>query len=467
MANVNHQPGLANAATQREFAFRIFLHPQRPIDINATEICGSFNTPQKPPLSGNHTVMNAGTISRQGIFAWVRGIINELISFNLNSMNLVPALWGQLFKIIQNHSFFKRWIFSRPRPGPMGFLTVVHDPSEEMQYTGENVLGRAQIIWQEIEADLKNEEPNQFIGEIFQQVFHIWQYKCFMNNMLMDMRGRPRTTERDAFSELVRYVLSRPLPLHNHPAPQINPPAPAPQVTAYQPAHPPQNLVGADVGIVGHPSIIGNPGNSPTRGASGARAGAGPVTGVSMAAGTLEISDDESSGQSDNTNSAFNQPYPRMPTPEPNTGRMVSTLMLSGSALAHTLRGANRVVSSAIPNAVQAGRSNIPAASVPQSNGNQQNGNVQGNGQPRPRPGATIAQSRPSQSNLHHHSGTRRQLHIPQIPPFNSAVPGSSTAGPVATQKRPATTISNTSSPSGPSRPSGKKFKMERPDVDH
>ena len=189
MTNVNHQPGLANAATQREFAFRIFLHPQRPIDINATEICGSFNTPQKPPLSGNHTVMNAGTISRQGIFAWVRGIINKLISFNLNSMNLVPALWGQLFKIIQNHSFFKRWIFSRPRPGPMGFLTVVHDPSEEMQYTGENVLGRAQIIWQEIEADLRNEEPNQFIGEIFQQVFHIWQYKCFMNNMLMDMRG--------------------------------------------------------------------------------------------------------------------------------------------------------------------------------------------------------------------------------------------------------------------------------------
>lgn len=189
MANVNHQTGLANAATQREFAFRIFLQPQHPIDINATEICGSFNTPQKPPLSGNHTVTNVGTISRQGVFAWVRGIINELISFNLNSVNLVPALWGQLFKIIQNHSFFKRWIFSRPRPGPMGFLTVVHDPSEEMQYTGENVLGRAQIIWQEIEADLKNEEPNQFIGEIFQQVFHIWQYKCFMNNMLMDMRG--------------------------------------------------------------------------------------------------------------------------------------------------------------------------------------------------------------------------------------------------------------------------------------
>ncbi|TGO47282.1 hypothetical protein BCON_0285g00060 [Botryotinia convoluta] len=466
MANVNHQPGMANAATQREVAFRIFLQPQRPIDIRADEMCGSFDSPQKPPLSGNHTIVNAGAISRQGIFAWVRGILNELQSFNLHSINLVPALWGQLFKIIQNHSFFKRWIFSRPRPGPMGFLTFIHDPSEEQKYTADNVHGRAQIIWQEIEADLKDEEPNQFIGEIFQQVFHIWQYKCCMNNMLMDLRGHPRTTERDAVIEFMRYRLPR------HAPPYPNYPAPA-----HQPAHPPQNPAGADTGIVGHASIIGNPGNNPTHGATNTRTGARLSTGMSLAAGSLEISDNQSSGQSDNTNPALNQPYAPMPTSDHNTGRMVSTLMVSGTALAHGLRRGSRIVSSAMPNVVQAGGSdtvqaggsNVPAASVPQNNGNQQNGNAQGNRQPRPGPGAAMGQSRPPQPNLRRRPSmtrTPRTPRTPHVPQFNSAIPGSSAAGPAVTQKRPATTNSSTSSAAGPSRPSGKKVKMEKPDAD-
>ncbi|TGO20606.1 hypothetical protein BPAE_0281g00060 [Botrytis paeoniae] len=465
MANVNHQPGMANAAFQRELAFRISLQPQCPIDIRADEICGSFDTPQKPLLSGNHTVVEIGFMERQGIFAWVRGIISELQSFNLHSINLVPALWGQLFKIIQNHAFFKRWIFSRPRPGPMGFLTFVHDPSEELKYTAENVLGRAQIIWQEIEADLKDEEPNQFIGEIFQQVYHIWQYKGCMNNMLRDLRGHPRTTDSDGFIELMRYRLPPP---GNHPVQVLAVPAAALQ-PAHQLAHPLQNPIGTDTGIFGHASIIGDPGNNPTRGATNARLS----TGMSVAAGSLEISDNQSSG-SDNTNPAFNQPYAPMPTSDHNTGRMVSTLMLSGMALAHGLRGANRIVSSAMPNAVQAGGSNavqaggsnIPATSVPQSNGNQQNGNAQGNRQPRPGPGAAMGQSRPPQPNLRRRPSSTRTQRPPHVPVLNSASPGSSAAGPAVTQKRPATTNSRTSSAAGPSRPSGKKVKMEKPDAD-
>ncbi|KAF5874697.1 uncharacterized protein Bfra_004712 [Botrytis fragariae] len=452
---------MANAATQRDLAFRISLHPQFPIDIRADEICGSFDTPQKPLLSGNHTVVEIGIMERRGIFTWVRGIINELQSFNLNSINLVPALWGQLFKIVQNHAFFKRWIFSRPRPGPMGFLTFVHDPSEELKYTTENVLGRAQIIWQEIEADLKDEGPNQFISEIFHQVYHIWQYKCYMNNMLRDLRGRPRTTDRDGFIELMRYRLPPP---GNRPVQVLAVPAAALQ-PAHQLAHPLQNPVGTDTGIVGHASIIGNPDNNPTREATNTRTDARLSTGMSVAAGSLEISDNRSSG-SDNTNPAFNQPYAPTPTSDHNGGRMISTLMLSDTALAHGLRGANRIVSSAMPNAVQTGGSNVPAASGPQNNGNQQNGNAQGNRQPHPGPGATIGQSRPPQSNLRRRRSSTRAQRPPHVPVLNSASSGSSAASPAVTQKRPATTNSSTSSAAVPSRPSGKKVKMEKPDAD-
>ncbi|KAF7956471.1 hypothetical protein EAE96_003812 [Botrytis aclada] len=494
MANVNHQPGMANTTFRLNGAFRITLQPQRPIDIRADETCGSFDTPQRPLLSGNYNVLEVGVMSRQGIFAWVRAIINELQSFNLHSVNLVPALWGQLFKIIQNYAFFKRWIFSRPRSGPMGFLSLVHDPSEEQKYTAENVLGRAQIIWQEIEADLKDEEPDQFIGEIFQQVFHIWQYKCCMNNMLRDLRGHPRTTDRDGFVELMRYRVLRPIP-----GPPLLGPIPAAALQpGNQPAHPPPNPVGADTGIVGHASFIGNPGNNSTRGATNTRTGARLSTGMSVATGSLEINDSQSSVQSDDTNPAFNQPYAPMPSPDPNAGRMVSTLMVSGSALANDLRRENRIVSSAMPNvaqaggpntvqaggpnlaqtggpnavpaggsnAVQAGGPKVPAASRPQNNGNQQNGNAQGNRPPRQRPGAAMGQSRPLQSNLFRRRSSTRTQRPQRAPQLNSVIPGSSAAGPSATQKRAATTNSSTSSVSGPSRPSGKKVKMENPDAD-
>ncbi|TGO72401.1 hypothetical protein BELL_0458g00040 [Botrytis elliptica] len=503
MANVNHQPGMANAAPRRELAFRIRLHPQCPIDIRADDICSSFDTPQKPLLSGNHTVVEIGLMERRGIFAWVRGIINELESFNLHSINLVPALWGQLFKIIQNHAFFKRWIFSRPRPGPMGFLAFVYDPSEEQKLTEENVLGRAQIIWQEIEADLKDEEPNQFIAEIFQQAYHIWQYKTCMNNMLRDFSGQPRTTDRDGFLELMRYRLPPP---GNHPVQVLAVPAAALQ-PANQLARPRQNPVGADTGIVGHASIIGNPGNNPTCRATNTRTGARLSTGMSVAASSLDISDSQSSG-SENTNPAFKQPYAPMPTSDRNTGRMVSTLTVSGPALTHGLRRANRIVSSAMPNAiqtggsnavqaggsnaVQGGNSNVPAASAPQNNGNKLNCKTQGNIQPHSGPGAAMGQSRPpqpsckTQGNIQPHSGPgaamgqsrppqpnlrrRRSSIRTQCPPRvlvpNSESSGSSAAIPAVTQKRPATTNSNTSSLAGPSRPSGKKIKMENPDAE-
>ncbi|KAF7900200.1 uncharacterized protein EAF01_007503 [Botrytis porri] len=480
MANANHQPGMPNAATQLELAFRISLKPNCPIHIRADELCGSFDTPQKPPLSRNHAVVEIGVMERRGIFAWVRGIINELQSFNLLSVNLVPALWGQLFKIVQNHAFFKRWIFSRPRPGPMGFLTFVHDPSQELNFTAEDVLGRAQIIWQEIEADLKGGEPNQFISEIFHQVYHIWQYKCCMNNMLRDMRGQPRTTDRDGFLELMRYRLPRPLPPGNQPVQVIAVPAAALQ-SAHQLAPPQQNPVGADTSIVGHASIIGNPGNNPTRGATNTRTGARLATGVSVAARGLDISNDQSSG-SDNTNSAFNQPYAPMPAADPNAGRMVSTLMVSSPAFAHSLRRANRMVSSAMPNAVQAGgpnavqtsganavqagSSNVAATSGPQNNGQQQNGNTQGNIQPRPGPGATMGRSRPSQPNLRRRRNSTITQRPQRVPVPSSASSDSSAAVPAVTQKRPATADSSTSSAAGPSRLSGKKVKMEKPDAD-
>ncbi|KAF7944932.1 uncharacterized protein EAE97_005565 [Botrytis byssoidea] len=484
MANINHQPGMGNSVTQLNLAFRISLQPQHPIDIRADEACASFNTPQNPLLSGNYTVVDIGVFSRQGIFAWVRGIIHELQSYNLHTVNLVPALWGQLFKIIQNHSSFKRWIFSRPRPGPMGFLTFVHDPSEELQYTAENVLGRARIIWQEIEADLMDEEPNQFVGEIFRQVYHIWQYKCYMNNMLRDLTGQPRTTDRDGFLELVRYKLPRQMPPHpNHPAPAFPTLVPAAALPpALQPARPPQNPVGANTGIVGHASIIGNPGHNPIRRAGNTRIGARQSTGMSVAAGSLVISDSQSSGQSDDSNPAFNQPYALMPTADPNAGRMISTLMVSHPAFAHGPRRANPTVSSAMPNAVQTGRpnvvqaggpnaiqagsSNVPATSGPQNKGNQQNGNPQGNRQPRLGLGAAMEQSRPPQPNLRRRRSSTRTQCPQRVPVFNSANSDSSTAGPVVTQKRPANTNSNASSLAGPSRPSGKKIKMENADAD-
>ncbi|TGO09756.1 hypothetical protein BTUL_0155g00110 [Botrytis tulipae] len=484
MANINHQPGMGNSVTQLNLAFRISLQPQHPIDIRADEACASFNTPQKPLLSGNYTVVDIRVFSRQGIFAWVRGIIHELQSYNLQTVDLVPALWGQLFKIIQNHSSFKRWIFSRPRPGPMGFLTFVYDPSEELQYTAENVLDRARIIWQEIEADLMDEEPNQFVGEIFRQVYHIWQYKCYMNNMLRDLRGQPRTTDRDGFLELMRYRLPRQMPPHpNHPAPVFPTLVPAAALPpALPPARPPQNSVGANTGIVGHASIIGNPGNNPTRRAGNTRIGARQSTGMSVAAVSLVISDSQSSGQSDDSNPAFNQPYAPMPTADPNAGRMISTLMVSNPAFAHGPCRANPTVSSAMINAVQTGRpnvvqaggsnaiqagsSNVPPTSGPQNNGNQQNGNSQGNRQPRPGPGAAMGKSRPPQPNLRRRRSSTRTQRPQRVPVFNSAYPDSSTAGPVVTQKRPANTNSNASSLAGPSRPSGKKIKMENPDAD-
>ncbi|KAF7900847.1 hypothetical protein EAF00_003068 [Botryotinia globosa] len=461
MANINHQPGMGNSVTQLNLAFRISLQPQHPIDIRADEACASFNTPQKPLLSRNYTVVDIGLFSRQGIFAWVRGIIYELQSYNLHTVNLVPALWGQLFKIVQNHSSFKRWIFSRPRPGPLGFLTFVHDPSEELHYTAENVLGRARIIWQEIEADLMDEEPNQFVGEIFRQVYHIWQYKCYMNNMLRDFRGQPRTTDRDGFLELMRYRLPRQMPPHpNHPAPVFPTLVPAVALPpALPPARPAQNPVGANTGIVGHASIIGNPGNNPTRRVGNTRIGARQSTGMSVAAGSLVISDGQSSGQSDDSNPAFNQPYAPMPTTDPNAGRMISTLMVSNPAFAHGLRRANPIVSSATPNA--------SATSGPQNNGNQQNVNPQGNRQPRPGPGAAMAPSRPPQPNLRRGQSLTRTQRPQRVPVFNSADLDSSTAGPAVTQKRPANTNSNASSLAGPSRPSGKKIKMENPDADH
>ncbi|TGO36119.1 hypothetical protein BHYA_0135g00250 [Botrytis hyacinthi] len=467
MANVNYQP--PNAVTQLNWAFRISLQPQHPIDIRADETCDSFNTPQKPLLSGNYTVIDIGVFSRQGIFAWVRGIIHELQSYNLHTVNLVPALWGQLFKIIQNHSSFKRWIFSRPRPGPMGFLTSVHDPSEELHYTAENVLGRARIIWQGIEADLVDEEPNQFVGEIFRQVYHIWQYKCYMNNMLRDLRGHPRTTDRDGFLELMRYRLPRQIPAHpNHPAPVIPTLVPAATLQpALQPARPPQNPVGANTGIVGHASIIGNPDNNPTRRVGNTLTGARKSTGMSVAAGSLVISDSQSSGQSDNSNPAFNQPYAPVPTADPDAGRIISTLMVSTPAFAHGLRRANPIVSSAMPNVVQAGGSKVPATSGPQNNGNRQNGNAQGNRQPLPGPGAAMGQTRPPQPNLRRRRSSTRTQHPQHVRVFNSSNSDSSTAGLAVTQKRPANTNSNASSLAGPSRLSGKKIKMENPDTDH
>ncbi|TGO54821.1 hypothetical protein BOTNAR_0258g00140 [Botryotinia narcissicola] len=441
MANINHQPGMGNS-------------PQHPIDIRADEACASFNTPQKPLLSGNYTVVDIGVFSRQGIFAWVRGIIHELQSYNLHTVNLVPALWGQLFKIIQNHSSFNRWIFSRPRPGPMGFLTFVHDPSEELQYTAENVLGRARIIWQEIEADLMDEEPNQFVGEIFRQVYHIWH--------------QPRTTDRDGFLELMRYRLPRQMQPHpNHQAPAFPTLVPAAALPpALPPARPPQNPVGANTGIVGHASIIGNPGHNPTRRAGNTRIGARQSTGMSVAAGSLVISDSQSSGQSDDSNPAFNQPYAPMPTADPNAGRMISTLMVSNPAFARGPRRANPTVSAGCSNAIQAGSSNVPATSGPQNNGNQQNGNPECNRQPRPGPGAAMGQSRPPQPNLRRRRSSTRAQCPQRVPVFNSANPDSSTAGPVVTQKRPANTNSNASSLAGPSRPSGKKIKIENSDAD-
>lgn len=284
----------------------------------------------------------------------------------------------------------------------------------------------------------------------------------------------------------MRYRLPRQIPPHpNHPTPGIPVLVPAAALPpALQSARPPHHPVGANTGIVGHASIIGNPGNNPPRRAVNTRTGARQSTGMSVAAGSLVISDSQSSGQSDNSNPAFNQPYAPMPTADPNAGRMISTLMVLNPAFAHGLRRANPTVSSAIPNAaqtgrsnvvqaggsnaIQAGSSNIPATSGPQNNGNQQNGNPQGNRQPRPGSDATMEQSRPSQPNRRRRRSSTRTQRPQRVPVFNSESSGSSAAGPApaVTQKRPANTNSNASSLAGPSRPSGKKIKMENPDAD-
>lgn len=178
---------MAHPPNPPDFLYRIHLPEGPPVDIRMPN--GTFNSAQPPPLVVGDLLVDAGIMSRQSVMKWAHAMINELQSLELKKMEMSDGLWNHLIKLIQNLAVLRHWILVRPRLGPLGLLSCNPDLNALHYYTPDNVLDQAHTIWREIEQDLGNESEDRFLRELLQEVYGLWQFKVWANNMLCEARG--------------------------------------------------------------------------------------------------------------------------------------------------------------------------------------------------------------------------------------------------------------------------------------
>ncbi|KAI9648330.1 hypothetical protein NHQ30_002963 [Ciborinia camelliae] len=213
---------MANTDNQNLLSYQIYLEDHSPIIIDTRPGTMMIRPSQTLPQQHGSIFVNLGVISRKSLFTWVHQTISDLQSFDLLKHNIPSEFWNSVFRVVQNHACIKDWIFARPRLVASGFYNSLPDYRAKGFYTAANVLDHARAIWKEIEKDLKDEEPDSFMKELFQQVFDIWLLKCFMNRVFKVARNEPRITQQEIFAELTQYTHSAPnIPGNSNPQPNL------------------------------------------------------------------------------------------------------------------------------------------------------------------------------------------------------------------------------------------------------